>query len=253
VTEGTVVRPPDHVQAVRADAIRAAEQNAAEFRISPDHLIADAVDWALGQRAGAPFTRMPTPGGARSHHVAAEIDACRRYLRSTPYSAEAAGTIGRARHVLKILEWLTGADDLPPTYTRGTEPGSLVGGRGPVVRTYTQVRRMLAVARDQHKAGDATGWGSGPGWHEGVIATLAWVTGGRADPPMAHPGGTGCSHPPSDGLPGPAEMRRERGAAEEHIEALGYRHGDIAPGYADAVACTLRWLWGQTTTPPLAG
>lgn len=250
---GAVIRPPQHVEAVRADAIRAAEENAAEFRIPPDHLISETIEWTLGHRPAAPFTGTPSPAGARGEQVAAEITACRRYLQSTPYSEKAENTIDRARDVLKILEWLTGADDVPPTYTRGTQPGDLVGGRGPVVRSYTQVRTMAARAREQLAAGDTTGWGSGPGWHEGVIATLSWVLGGRADPPMAHPGGTACSHPPSDGLPGPAEMRRERGAAEEHIQVLGYRHGDIVPGYADAVACTLRWLWGQTTTPPLAG
>lgn len=251
MNEGTVIRPPDHVRAVRADAIRGAESAAVRDGRPPDYLIVDAIDWALGQQAEAPFTRTPTPGGARAHHVAAEVDACRGYLKSTPYSAEGDDTIDRARYVLKILEWLTGADDVPPTYTRGTQPGDLVGGRGPVVRSYTQLRRMLAAAREQLAAGDTTGWGSGPGWHQGVIATLSWVTGGRADPPMAHPGGTACSHPPSDSLPDQAAMIRERRAAEEHIEPLGYRHGDIAPGYADAVACTLRWLWGQTTTPPV--
>ena len=248
---GAVVRPAEHVEAVRRDAVRAAEQNAAEFGQPPDYLIADAIDWARGQRAQAPLTGTATPAGARPDDVAAEIAAAGRYLRSTRYSDEAAEQIGRTRHVLRVLEWLTGVSDLPPVYTAGTEPGDLTGGRGPVVRPYTQLRQMAALAREQLAAGDTAGWGSGPGWHEGVIATLSWVLGGRADPPMTHPGGTVCSHPPSDGLPGPAEMRRERGAAEEHIQALGYRHGDIAPGYADAVACTLRWLWGQTTTPPI--
>lgn len=247
---GAVTRPAEHVEAVRRDAIRGTENAAARDGQPPDYLIADAIEWALGRRPAAPFTGTPTPAGARAEQVAAEITACRRYLQSTPYSDEASDTIDCARDVLKILEWLTGADDVPPVYTRGTEPGSLVGGRGPVVRSYTAVRRMAMLAREQLAAGDTTGYGSGPGWHEGVIATLSWVLGG-ADPPMAHPGGTACSHPPSDGLPGAAEMTRERRAAEEHLELGAYRHGDIAPGYADAVACTLRWLWGQTTTPPV--
>jgi hypothetical protein len=246
-----VIRPPEHVEAVRRDALRGAENAAARDGRTPNYLIVDAIDWALGHRAEAPFTGTPTPAGAHGEDVAAEVATCRRYLQSTPYSENAEDTIDRARYVMKVLEWLIGADDVPPVYTAGTEPGDLVGGRGPVVRPYTQLRQMAQLARDQLAAGDTAGWGSGPGWHEGVIATLSWVLGGRADPPMTHPGGTACSHPPSDGLPGPAEMRRERGAAEEHIQALGYRHGDIAPGYADAVACTLRWLWGQTTTPPI--
>lgn len=248
-----VVRLRQHVEAVRADANLAAEQVAAEDGLPADYLISDTVDWALGQRAAAPFSGKPTPGGARADDVAAEITACHGYLRSTPYSDEAAETIARAEYLLSILEWLSGASDLPPTYTRGTEPGSLTGGRGPVVRPYAVILAMTARAREQLDAGDTAGYGSGPGWHEGVIATLTWVNGGREDPPMAHPGGTVCRHPPSDGLPSPAEMARERGAAEEHLEYGGYQHGDIAPGYADAVACTLRWLYGQTTTPPVAG
>jgi hypothetical protein len=249
---GAVVRLRQHVEAVRADANRAAEHVAPEFGGQPDYLISDAIDWALGQRVAAPFSGTPTPGGARAEDVAAEITACHRYLQSTPYSDEADETIDRARYVLKVLEWLSGASDLPPTYTRGTEPGSLTGGRGPIVRPYAVILRMTARAREQLDAGDTAGYGSGPGWHQGVIATLTWVNGGREDPPMAHPGGT-CTHPPSDGLPAGAEMTRERGAAEEHIEYGGYQHGDIAPGYADAVACTLRWLYGQTTTPPVVG
>jgi hypothetical protein len=46
-------------------------------------------------------------------------------------------------------------------------------------------------------------------------------------------------------------MTRERRAAEEHLEPGGYRHGSHSPGYADAVAATLAWLYGQTTIPPV--
>jgi hypothetical protein len=46
-------------------------------------------------------------------------------------------------------------------------------------------------------------------------------------------------------------MTRELRAAEEHLEPGGHRHGTHSPRYADAVASTLRWLYGQATVPPV--
>jgi hypothetical protein len=246
-----VTRPPAHVRAVHDDSVRAARQAAEQAGGPPDYLISRAIRWAAGRPGPAPFTGTPAGAGAGRGDVAAEITACRRYLETTPYSAQAAAAIGRARHIIRILEWLTGASDLPPAYTRGTGPGDLVGGRGPVVRTPAETAAAAARARAQRDAGDTAGWGSGPGWHDGVIATLEWAAGDSAGPPMAHPGQGPCSHPPSGGPPGGAEMTRELRAAEEHLEPGGYRHGSHSPGYADAVASTLRWLYGQTTAPPV--
>ncbi len=70
---------------------------------------------------------------------------------------------------------------------------------------------------------------------------------------MAHGGGPGCTHPGSAGLPGPGELWRERTAADRHIEPLGFKHGNIGFHYAAAVAFTLRWLYGETITPPVTG
>jgi hypothetical protein len=246
-----VERPRKYVEAVRADANRAAERAARQLGRPPEYRMSEVIDWALGQRAEAPFTRTTTPAGARPDNVAAEIDACRRYLRSTPYTPEAADTISRTRRILKLLEWLTGADDLPPTYSRNTQPGDLVGGRGVIVRPYAELTRVMARARAQAETGDTDGYASGPGWYDGVLATITWINGGREDPPMAHPGGTSCSHPPAGGLPGAGDIRRELAAAAEHLEPGGYRHGSHSPGYADGVAATLRWLTGRTTIPPV--
>jgi len=247
-----VTRPRAHVRAVHDDSVRAAQQAAEQAGGQPDYLISYAIGWALGRPGPAPFTGTPAPAGAGPGDVAAEITACRRYLETTPYSGQAATAIGRARHVARILEWLTGASDLPPAYTSGTEPGDLAGGRGPVVRTAAETSAAAARARAQRDAGDTAGWGSGPGWHDGVIATLEWAGGHHAEPPMAHPGSScsgPCSHPPSAGPPTPAEMTRERRAAEEHLEPGGYRHGSRSSGYADAVAATLAWLYGQGPRP----
>ena len=245
-----VVRPRHHVEAVSRDAARAADEIAAEDGAEPDYLIPDAISWAFGERGQAPFTRTPGPGAGRAD-VHAEITACRAYLQSTPWSEEADATISRAQDLLKVLEWLTGADDKPPTYCRETEPGDLVGGRGLIVRPYLEIQRMIARARAKLAAGQ-TSHGLGADWHQGVIATLAWAGGDRDTPPMAHEDPTeACAHSPSSGPPGPRDIARERGAAEEHLEPLGYKHGDIAFHYADAVAATIRWLYGETTTPPV--
>lgn len=87
---------------------------------------------------------------------------------------------------------------------------------------------------------------------DGVVAALTWAAGETAEPPMAHPGTeTACRHPASAGVPDPGELTRERRAAEEHVQVPGYRHGDHSPGYADAAAAALRWLTGETTSPPV--
>jgi hypothetical protein len=249
--EDAVVRPRHHVENIRRDATRAADEIAAEDGTEHDYLIIDAISWALGERDQAPITGRPTLGGADRADVDAEIAACRAYLRSTPWSEEADDPISRAQDVLKILEWLTGADDKPPTYRRETEPGDLVGGRGLIIRPYTEITRMILLANGKLAAG-TTSLSLGADWHQGVIATLTWASGDRATPPMAHDGpAPACTHPASSGPPGPRDIARERGAAEEHLEPLGYKHGDIAVSYADAVACTIRWLYGETTTPPV--
>lgn len=246
-----VTRPGRHVAAVRADADQAARDAAERTGAPADTLIGDTIDWALGQSAEAPFTRTPAPPAIWRAAIGAEISACSRYLQSTPWSKETDEKISQARDVLEVLEWLAGITDQPPVYTAGTQPGDLTGGRGPVVRTADDIAGTLTRATRQASAGDTAGWGSGPGWHAGVIATLAWASGGRAAPPMDHPGPGACTHPAPEGLPSDQDMRREQLAAEEHLQPGGYRHGDHSPGYADAVVTTIGWLYGETTQPPV--
>lgn len=247
--QATVVRPRHHIENVRQDAIAAAQEMAAEDGGKPDQLINDTISWALGDREQAPFTLTPTPGGARPHHLAGETAACRIHLESTPSTEGNSESVDRAYAILRLLQWLTGENDKPPTYRRETQPGDLVGGRGLIVRPYLEIRLMIQEARQKIETGE-TSLGFGRAWHEGVIATLRWVEGETPLPPIAHSGGS-CRHPDSDGLPTKREIARERGAAEEHLEPLGYKHGHILAQRADAVACTLRWLYGQTTTAPV--
>jgi hypothetical protein len=138
-----VVRSREHVENVRADAMRAAARSARRTGAAPSSLITDAISWALNEGTHAPFTGVPAVDVGAAE-VSREIGACRAYLHGTPWSEETDDPISRAQHVVNLLEWLTGRSDTPPTYCREAEPGDLVGGRGPIVRPDADIRRMIA-------------------------------------------------------------------------------------------------------------
>lgn|ERR1022692_3423315 len=237
-----VVRPHHHIEAVRGDAVTAARRRAATTGAEPNCFITDAISWAVGEGYDAPFTETPAPGGADHAEVAAEISACTAFLESTPWSEQAADAICRARQVLELLKWLTGAQDNPPTYCRETEPGDLVGGRGRIVRPEAEIRRMLALAEGKLAAGQ-TSYALGADWHQGVIVTLQWTRGDRMASPMY-----GVARA---GLPDGARIAIEQSEAEDHLVAP-LRSPDIPLHVADAVALTCRWLLGDTTQPPVS-
>ncbi len=236
-----MVRPRHHIEAVRRDAQRAAERSAARSGEPPSRLITDAISWALGERDQAPFTSKFSLNGPTRGDVDSEIKACAEFLENTPWSEEAEDAISRANHVLEVLKWLTGVDDVPPTYCRETQPGDLVGGCGQIVRPHIEIRRMRLLAQQKLAAGQ-TSYALGADWHHGVIATLDWVLSERPDSPIL---GTARDEPPE----GP-QIAIEQAEAEEHITPP-LRHTDIPFHYADAVAVTCRWLLGATTQPPV--
>lgn len=225
------------------DAEQAADEVATEDGTEPDHLIRDAISWALGEQDQAPFTGRPTPGGASRSDVDTEIAACHTYLQSTPWSEGAERTISRAQDLLPVLEWLTGAQDTPPTYRRETEPGHLIGGRGRIIRTDAEIRHMLAMARAKLAAGQ-TSYALGTDWHRGVIATLEWVLGEQPESPVLRSA--------RNGLPDGARIAVEQAEAEE-LTTPPLREPGIPFHFADAVAAACRWLLGGTTRPPVTG
>lgn len=237
-----VVRPREHVENVRRDALRAAARSATRAGANPSSLITNAISWALGEEERAPFTANQTPGGANLGEIEAEIDACRVFLESTAWSEQIADSIRRAGHIRKVLEWLTGVSDRPPTYCRETEAGDLVGGRGRVVRPDADIRRMIARARAK-LAADQTSYALGADWHQGVIATLGWTLGERATSPVL-----GLDR---GGLPDGGHIAIEQGEAEDHL-AAPMRRPDVPLHFADATACTCRWLLGGTIQPPVS-
>src|SRR5579859_5446435 len=97
----TITRPRHHIENVRQDAIQAAKGIAAEDGGEPDQLITNTISWALGEYDQAPFTGTLTPGGATPAQLAAEIEACHTYLRTTPATMPNSESIGCERHVLR--------------------------------------------------------------------------------------------------------------------------------------------------------
>jgi hypothetical protein len=239
---GAIVRPRLQIEAVRRDAVAAAERRAARSGAAPSLFIADAISWALGDRGIAPFTCTRTGSGASDADISTELGSCRSYLLVTAWSDEADATISRAQYVLKLLEWLTGADDIPPTYCRETEPGDLVGGRGRIVRPAAEIGHILQLARAKLAAGQA-GQGLGADWLQGVIATLRWVLGDLAESPVLGQ--------VIRGLPDGAHIAIEQDEAAERITPP-LRPASVPARYCDAVASTCRWLLGGTTRPPVS-
>ncbi len=236
-----VVRPRSRVENVRADAMRAAERAAAHTDAEPSSLISETISWALGERDYAPFSRAHTPQTHPSD-IVREIDRCRLFLQTTPWSEDADRQIGCAQRISDLLEWLVGKTDVPPTYCRETGPGDLVGGRGRIVRSDAEVREQLTLAQAKLVSGQ-TSYALDTDWHEGVIATFQWVFGDCALTPIL---GHLASEQPSGG-----QIFIEKGEAEEHL-ANPRARPEVPYHYADAVACSCRWLLGGTTRTPVS-
>jgi hypothetical protein len=93
-----------------------------------------------------------------------------------------------------VLRWLIGDDDRVPV--RGDNPGALVDGFGDIVRSRDQIAAVLTLAiRSQQRAvAESRDLDTGPDdrklaqqdtdYFAGVAATLAWVLGDRATPPV---------------------------------------------------------------------
>jgi hypothetical protein len=239
-----IVRPLRHVRAVR-------ERHAARFA-DPSEAAksrsARAWAWALGESATAPVTDLVTAVPPSRPDIEAEITVAdeRRLRGDQENRADAAAT---------ILRWLIGDDDHLPV--RGENRGELVGGFGDVVRSPEQMAGILALAaqglrqaavqgRDLDAGADARAFArQDAGYLNGVIATLAWVFGERADPPIT------SSH--SRELTTRA-LKMQRVHAEDVIEQSRYPWmADRLPPlwYGEGVKFTITWLLGDWTAPPV--
>jgi hypothetical protein len=178
-----IVRPLSHVRAVRerylqrfADPAEAAASRSAR-----------AWAWALGETAVAPVTDRLTATPPSRAEIEAEItEADQKRVGGTRE--------GRADAAATVLLWLLGTDDHVPVHC--TKPGELVGGFGDIVRSRKQIADLVELAQPAQGAAAArsldTGAALGDGEHarreadylDGVLTTLAWVLGERAETPM---------------------------------------------------------------------
>lgn len=238
-----IVRPLRHVRAVRERYLRRFA-NAAEATESRS---ARAWSWALGETTLSPVTDHQTAVPPRRPDIEVEIAAAdeRRLRGDRENRADAAAT---------ILRWLIGDDDHVPV--RGENPGELVGGFGDIVRAPDHIASILALAGDGQRRAIAktTDIAKDPDKRQfaqqdadhldGVVATLEWVLGKRAEAPITR------------GQPRELTTRNlkaERVHANDMIEQA--RHPWMAnrrqpPRYGEGVKCAITWLLGDSTVSP---
>lgn len=237
-----IVRPLRHVRAVRAHhAQRFASP--AEAAVSRS---ARAWSWALGESPVAPVTDRPTAAPPGRNEVVAEIaEADERRLRGDQE--------GRADAAATILRWLIGEDDHVPV--RAENPGELVGGFGPIVRSRDQITDIVALASARRSSaavrrrnldtdpGDRLRAQQEADYVDGVIATLNWVL-GKSDAPITH---------------APSRELARRNFKVEILYAddciLQAKDSWIAerlpsPSYSRGVKAIMSWLLGDSRTPP---
>ena len=204
--------------------------------------------WALGETATAPVTDRVTAMPPSRSDIEAEITVAdeRRLRGDQENRADAAAT---------ILRWLIGDDDHVPV--RGENPGELVGGFGDVVRSPEQIagtlalaaeglRRAAAQGRDLDAGADARAFArQDADYLDGVMATLAWVLGERAESPITRARSRELTT---------RALKMERVHAEDVIEQSRYPWmADRLPPlwYGEGVKFTITWLLGDWTAPPV--
>ncbi len=143
-------------------------------------------------------------------------------------------------------------DDHVPV--RCTNPGELVGGFGDIVRSREQIADLVVLAGPAQRAAAVRSLDTGavPGerkdarreadYLDGVLMTLAWVRGERAETPISHTQVETTTR----------TLKRERLHAEDAIERGADRHAADRPSrfYGEAVQSTVSWLLGDSTAPP---
>jgi hypothetical protein len=239
-----IVRPLRHVRAVR-------ERHAARFADPSEAAGSRSVRawaWALGESAAAPVTDRLTAVPPDRPEIEAEITVAdeRRFRGDQDNRADGAAT---------ILRWLIGDDDHLPV--RGENRGELVGGFGDVVRSPEQIAGILALAaeglqraaaqgRDLDADANARAFArQDADYLNGVMATLAWTLGERADSPITSPHSRELTT---------RALKMQRVHAEDVIEQSRYPWmADRLPPlwYGEGVKFTITWLLGDWTAPPV--
>ncbi|HUY47587.1 MAG TPA: hypothetical protein VMV92_17940 [Streptosporangiaceae bacterium] len=239
-----IVRAQGHVRAVRerylqrfADPAEAAASRSAR-----------AWAWALGETTTAPVSDRETVSPPARSDIETEIAiADERRLRGDRQDRADAAAI--------ILRWLIGVDDHVPV--RCANPGELVGGFGDILRSREEMTDVLSAADEgRHRAAvESLDINADPDvrrraqqdaeYLDGVMATLAWVLGERAETPVTR------ARPRE--LTARA-LKSERVHAEDVIEQGGNRWAADWPlprWYGQGVKSTITWLLGDSTALPV--
>jgi hypothetical protein len=240
-----IVRPLGHVRAVRQRYLfRFADP--AEAAVSRS---VRAWAWALGETAAAPITDRLTSVPPSRSEIEAEITVAdeSRLRGDRENRADAAAT---------VLRWLIGGDDHLPV--RGRDQGELVGGFGDVVRSPAHMAGVLAVAAEhRRRAGTQAVQDPGTDPHsrqsglqdtdylDGVIATMAWASGQRHEPPIGRARTAELTT---------RSLKVERLRAEDVIEQANqpWLADLLLPlRYGEGVKFAINWLLGDLATPPV--
>ena len=178
-----IVRPLRHVRAVRErHAERFADPSEAAASRS-----ARAWAWALGECAIAPVTDRETPVPPSRSDIEAEISAAdeRRLRGDRENRADAAAT---------ILRWLIGDDDRVPV--RVTTGANWLADSATSSGRRSEIAGVLAIAVESQQRAAAAGRDidadpddrqfarQDADYLDGVVVTLAWILGERAESPI---------------------------------------------------------------------
>ncbi|GAB3278469.1 hypothetical protein GCM10027589_04640 [Actinocorallia lasiicapitis] len=233
IVEHRIVRPREHINNVRDAALKVVtDQSRADL-----HTMA----WALGERTDAPFTGHtttaggPTPAEVTTELKAVDAVAVNRYGDLPEHPRR------RAYDVQRILRWLVGQVDWPPMYgapSGSAKAGDLVGGRGDIVRTPTQILAMLSAARRGLEEQVPIVY---DGAAQGIIASLEFILGRRNTSPIKR---TFHHELPDDG-------DLDHVAAQDVANANGPWAAEYSIGYGLGVMFTHSWLTGRTIKPPV--
>ena len=140
---------------------------------------------------------------------------------------------------------------------RGKDRGALVGGFGDVVRSREQITDVLTLAAEGRQRAAAQGRNIDTGaddrafarqdadYLDGVMATLSWILGERAESPVTRAHSRELTT---------RDLKVERVHADDVIEQSRYPWmADRLPPlwYGEGVKFSINWLLGDSTAPPV--
>jgi len=219
-----------------------------------------AWDWALTGTRPSPVTlSLPLGHPPSRAEIHAEASAPPEGSTAPPgVPADYCDQLSEARHV---LTWLAGDTDEIPV--DDDNRGRFIGARDDYARTDAHIRQVRDQARraldafdlpepmDPDDAMNPWRWPAAwmnAAWLRGVHDLLDWVLGDRPAAPLSAQ---------TIRLPSLYDLTYEEAAADDVVQQgrPGGEPVDPArhppPEYGEAVQAVIRWLRGQTTTPPI--